>query len=144
MRPIKQELKMKKLALLLIALMIVSTGCSKSPGRISGVVAWMTQGAGARVVPGITVNVWESDYSYGSGYKKVAYGVTDNNGHYDIINIPPGTYYVTAYQPASTSGTLIAEKSWFIGPVIMPPGGIGRIDMNFENSGYRLPEGLKY
>jgi Prealbumin-like fold domain len=138
---------MKRLALLMIACIFLLGGvsCSNKPGQISGVVAWMTKGAGAVVLPGVAVNVWEQDAKDPSKYTKIGSGTTDNNGHYTIMNIPPGTYFLTAYQAPAQYPYNNPEKAWYIGPIIMQSGGTGLIDLNFQNAlTSSLPENLKY
>jgi len=135
---------MKKLALLLIALMVMLTGCSKSPARISGVITWMTQGAGGKALAGVAVNVLERNAdSNPVKYNKVAYGVTDSNGHYEIMNIPPGTYSVTAYQWVRNPDLSIVEMSWLFPSVKIEPGGVGTINMNYDNHCPPLPPELR-
>jgi hypothetical protein len=85
-------------------------------------------GAGDKVVVGTTVKVWDEEDNM------VAYGVTDTTGRYSISNIPYGSYTVTSYQAAASTGTTIAEKSWLFRDVKVESEKTTQLDLNFDNA----------
>ena len=101
------------------------------PASISGVVSWQTKGMGDTAVVGIPVKVWTCN-----GSQVVGTGVTDASGRYEILNLTPGRYLVSAYQKPPASGSRVVEKCWVIRNVNIRPGQATQISLDFNNSLY--------
>ena len=101
------------------------------PGSISGVVSWQTRGIGDKAIVGIPVRVWTCN-----GSQVVGTGVTDVSGRYEILNLTPGRYLVSAYQKPPASGSRVVEKCWIVRDVNIRPGQATQISLDFNNSLY--------
>src|SRR5438034_6566464 len=77
-------------AVLLLILLLPAAGSAQQASGIAG-LARDTSGS---VLPGVTVEA-----SSPALIEKVRTGVTDGEGRYNIVNLPPGTYNVTFTLP---------------------------------------------
>ena len=71
---------------------------SVAGAQVLGTVAGNVKDASGAVLPGVTVEV-----SSPALIEKVRTAVTDGNGQYRIVNLPPGTYAVTFTLPGFSS-----------------------------------------
>ncbi len=99
------------------------------PGSISGTVSWLMQNQSNRVIVGLVVTA-KRCVSCGI----MGTGVTDGLGNYRINGLLPYTYWVTAYQAASTTGTWIAEKCWYLGDVVVNAGQDTQVNLHYGNT----------
>ncbi len=98
------------------------------PGSMSGTASWMMQNQSNRVIVGLVVMA-KRCVSCGI----MGTGVTDGLGNYRINGLPPYTYWVTAYQAASTTGLTVAEKCWMVGDVVVNAGQDTQANLHYGN-----------
>ena len=91
---------MKKQLLLLIFLAIAQLTFSQNTGIVSGVI---TDADGSLSLPGATIALEQGLY----------YTISDQNGRYEFLNVPEGTYSITAsyigYQTEEKSVTVLED-----------------------------------
>ncbi len=99
------------------------------PGSISGTASWLMQNQSNRVIVGLVVTAKRC-----ASCGIMGTGVTDGLGNYRINSLPPYTYWVTAYQAASTTGLTIAEKCWYLGDVVVNAGQDTQVNLHYGNT----------
>ncbi len=99
------------------------------PGSISGTASWRMQDNSNRVIVGLVVMAKRC-----ASCGIMGTGVTDGLGNYRINGLPPYTYWVTAYQAASTTGLTIAEKCWYLGDVAVNAGQDTQANLHYGNT----------
>ena len=112
----------------LISVMLI--GCAPTPtpaptGSVEGAVMWATNGGENVPVVGIPVTLWE-------GSNIVAQGMSDVSGKYDIVDIPAGTYLISAFQADNES---TSAKCWSI-EITVNPDKTSRVYLSFDNALY--------
>jgi hypothetical protein len=100
-----------------------------APGSITGVVTWESNGAAKTAVFGISIKVWNY-----LGLAVVGDGITDATGKFRVINLPAGTYMVSAYQPASSIGKQTTVKCWAIKEIVVKAGQTAQVVLSKENA----------
>ena len=98
------------------------------PGSISGTASWVLQNQGNRVIVGLVVTAKRC-----ASCGIMGTGITDGLGNYRIA-LPPGVYWVTAYQAASPTGQWIAEKCWLLGDVVVNAGQDAQVNLHYGNT----------
>jgi len=79
------------------------------PGIITGVISWEMPAVGRQAVYALPVKVWNY-----LGLALEGDGITDAAGNFKVVNLPPGKYVVSAYQPQTAEDGQTAPKCWVV------------------------------
>jgi hypothetical protein len=122
------------ITLTLLSIISCGGGGSPKPGYITGVARWLDPTpAGSIGLKDVTVNIWDENDN------KIGSGITDEKGKFDIKNIPPGTYTVTAHAPEGVAEA--TEKRWIKKGVKVESDRETNLELVYQNAvGSELPE----
>jgi hypothetical protein len=105
---------MKKLAGLVVAMMLAVSAAAWAQGSQTGTLSGTVIDQGGLVLPGVTITVTSPSLQ---GARST---VSDENGHYSIPGLPPGTYSVRF--ELQGMGPVVRENT------VVPLGGVANID----------------
>ena len=99
------------------------------PGVITGVISWENPGVGTQAIYALPVKVWNY-----VGLAQEGNGITDNYGHFKVINLPPGKYVVSAFQPKNPDDPQSTEKCWVIKDIEVSSNRTTQISLAMSNT----------